>query len=324
VIRFGIIGAGNNAAGHARYFHANPRTEVVAVADPDAGRATALAGEVEARPVADYTEFLDAVDAVVISSPNHLHREHAVGSARAGKHVYCEKPMGIHLDEARAIAAAINDAGVQSGVGFSVQFGGVVQTMKRLMAEGRIGKLISVWSRRLVQSKQPRTGWRADHAKSGGLLFEINIHELDWMMSVGGDVERVYAQTRTTVASGPRSNDHLWVMMNFAGGAVGSHEGSWHSAAPNHFKGIHGTVGAAYTDEWGQQLYVGTMGEQEREEIATDEPYDKRANFLDCIEHGAEPAADVNWGLKVMTVAEAVFRSAETGQPIDLREGASL
>ncbi len=59
-------------------------------------------------------------------------------------------------------------------------------------------------------------GWRADPAKSGGLLFEINIHEIEWMMAAG-EVKSVYAKTRTVVPHpNPRANDHLWVTMNYA------------------------------------------------------------------------------------------------------------
>ena len=76
MVRIGVIGAGNNGAGHARYYAQSPRAELVAVADPDADRAGPLAEETGSRKVADAAEFLDDVDAVIIASPNHLHLEH--------------------------------------------------------------------------------------------------------------------------------------------------------------------------------------------------------------------------------------------------------
>jgi predicted dehydrogenase len=93
MIRIGIIGAGPNAQGHAHYYHQSPRARVAAIADVALDRAQALAGEVQAKAVSDYTQFLNDVDAVVVSSPNFLHREQAIACAQAGKHVYCEKPI---------------------------------------------------------------------------------------------------------------------------------------------------------------------------------------------------------------------------------------
>ena len=111
MIRIGIIGAGPNATGHASCFGKCPRTHVAAVADTDFPRAEALATQCgDAQPVRDYREFLDRVDAVVISWPNFLHCEQAVACAAAGKHLYCEKPMGLNfLDCIEHDAAPVAD-----------------------------------------------------------------------------------------------------------------------------------------------------------------------------------------------------------------------
>lgn len=95
MIRIGVIGAGPNATDHAQYYHQSPRTQVVAVDDPNMARAQVLAAECGADALADYQEFLDRVDAVVVASPNFLHKEQAIESANARKHIYCEKPRGL-------------------------------------------------------------------------------------------------------------------------------------------------------------------------------------------------------------------------------------
>jgi len=195
MVRIGIIGAGPNAAGHAHYYHSSFRAKVVAVADPIRERAEALASQVDARSTEDFRTFLDTVDAVVVSSPNFLHEEHAVAVAKAGKHVYCEKPLGLDLASADRIAAAIYAAGVRSCVGFAVRFDAPIQTMIQRSAQGDLGALLSLCSRRVMYVDPASFGWRTDPEKSGGLLYEINIHELDWMIKVGGPVESVYART---------------------------------------------------------------------------------------------------------------------------------
>lgn len=323
MIRIGIVGAGKNAGGHVQYYAKSDRAKVVAVADVNLPAAEALAATCGARATADYRCFLDAVDAVVISSPNFLHAEQAVVCAEAGKHVYCEKPMGLDLAEARRIADAVAQAGVQSAVGFSVRFAGNMQALLRRVRAGDLGRLVSVWSRRLMYI-DPATvsGWRRDPAKSGGLLLEINVHELDWMMAAGGDVRSVYARAVAEDSDHPRANDHLWIVLNFAEGAVGSHEGSWRSSAVCFYRGCHGTAGALATDEWGGGLLHTPVGGT-RSEAPVDPAFDKHGNFLDAIEGRAPSVVDARWGLRVMTVAEAIFESVRTGHVVSVADLAS-
>ncbi len=318
--RIGIIGAGPNAAGHARYFAQSDQAQLVAIADVALDRAQELATELQAGAVADYRDFLDGVDAVVVSSPNFLHHEQAIACVSAGKHIYCEKPMGLNLEQAREIAGAVNKAGVKSVVGFATRFGSDVQTMQRLVRAGELGDLISVCSRRLgFIDPTSASKWRLDHKLSGGLLYEINIHEVDWMMCLGGEVHSVYARTWSANRDSERSNDHIFVTLAFAGGANGMHEGSWLSSNPQYFRSVEGTRAGASTDEWGTKLYFAERGKG-RNEIGTDPAFDLRGHFLDSIQNDATPVANVDWALQVMTVAEAILLSAAENRVVTMQE----
>ncbi len=325
-IRFGIIGAGPNASGHARYFKKSDRSEVVAIADPDTARATALAEEVGARPLADYREFLDEVDAVVISSPNHFHCEQAVTCAEAGKHIYCEKPMGINLAEAEQMTAAMNKAGVKSAIGFSVRWGKGFPTMTEQAQSGALGRVITIWSRRMAhlgRGLDSSSGsWRGDPAKSGGLLMEVNIHEIDWIMATGGEVSSVYARTTANNSEHPRANDHLSIIINFENGAVGTHTGSWHCAAADYCRGVVGLDKVLYTDQWSTKLFeAANERDAEHKEIENLQTTDKHAEFLDAIQNDGRSIVDVNWGLKVMRVTEAIYQSANENAVIPVTNG---
>lgn len=321
MIRIGIIGAGPNAAGHGKYFAACHRTKVVAVADPDTARADALAKDTGAKAYGDFRQFLDQVDAVVVSSPNFLHREQAIAVAQAGRHLYCEKPVGLNGTDARAIAAAVKSAKVVSQVGFSVRFDGAVQEMLRRYQNGELGELVSTASRRLVWMEPVKSGWRADHSKSGGLLYEINIHEIEWMM-YAAEVKSVYARKRSTVNQGPMANDHIWVTLNYANGAVGTHEGSWLSPTCMFYRNLQGSEAGCSTNEWGSDLYF-ARGSANRETITGLKSYDVRGNFLDAIAGTAKATADVDWGVKVMSVCDALLESARTGLPVPVNAAAA-
>ncbi len=314
MIRIGVIGAGAKAAEHVQWFTRSGRAVVSAIADPDTARAEALASTCGARACARYESLLEDVDAVVVASPNRFHAEQTIRSARAGLHVYCEKPVGLSGAQAREMGQAASSAGVVSAVGFSVRQHPTIQTMHRLVREGYMGQLVSVWSRRMFQmDTQELTGWRANLSESGGVLLEINVHEIDWMMMIGGEVETVYARTSATVTQGPGANDHLWVTLGFAGNATGVHEGSWSSAMPAFFRGAHGTLGGAQTDEWGGHLMSARMSE-DRTPMTLDPAMDVRQTFLDGVLEGKPVDCDLAWGAKVMAVADAILTSAQTGQ----------
>ena len=216
------------------------------------------------------------------------------------------------------MAGAARRAGVASAVGFSVRLHPTIQTLFRLHDAGDLGDLVSCWSRRLMAIKPGHfTGWRADTAQTGGLLLEINVHEIDWMMRLAGPVARVFAATRATMSSGPRANDHLWVHLDFERGAKGTHEGSWAAPTANFFRGAYGTSAGAQTDEWGGELRH-TGGDGKTAKLDLDAPFDLRAAWLDAAEGGPACECDLDWGVQVMRVCDAIFASAESGRPVDL------
>lgn len=193
--------------------------------------------------------------------------------------------------------------------------------MQRLAHGGELGQLVSLCSRRLCFIDPAGAAkWRGDHALSGGVMLEINIHELDWMMAIGGEVESVYARIFATDTSNSRNNDHVWVSLNFANGATGTHEGSWLPVLPQFFRSVQGTQAGLSTGEWGSTLLYG-RGSEGRETIAPEASFDLRGNFLDSIDNRAVAVADANYGSKVMAVIEAIFESAAANQVVNISRG---
>lgn len=321
VTKIGIIGAGGNASGHARYYASSPRSEVVAIADPFAEAAQKLASEVGAEAVDDFTALLNQVDAVVVSSPNPFHRDQAVACAAAGKHVYCEKPMGINYAEAKAIAEAVRAAKVRCAIGFSVSASPVIQTLLKRLRTGDCGPLVGIMSRRMMNlGDAVQKGWRADHSKTGGLLYEINIHEIEWMMRLAGSVESAYGCFVAEGKDDPIANDHLAVTLNFASGAFGMHQGSQLSPFPSFMKSVEGRSGAFFADGWGAELRFARRDGGEAETVQLEPQIDLREDFLNGIQNGTPLFNDFEWGLKVMAVAEAIVRSAAGKRAVRIDE----
>jgi predicted dehydrogenase len=203
-VRVGFIGAGRIADLHARAYANNPTGTLFAVADTSPGRAATRAGEWGAdRSYADYREMVadPDVDAVEILLPHFLHREVAVAALEAGKHVSLQKPMGVNLGEADAIAGAAANADVVFRVFDNFLSYAPYRFAKRLIDEGEIGDPLSL--RVNVVNGNGIGGWdvpdeawawRADPAQSGGppAILDHGAHLAASIYYFMGPVERVH------------------------------------------------------------------------------------------------------------------------------------
>lgn len=319
MIRIGIIGAGpmgrRNAKGLAEH---RERCRITCIVDPNTEAAQTAAQPYDARVFDNHTTALDEVDAVVIATPNHMHADQAVACAAAGKHVFIEKPMALSTADADRIVDAVESAGVASLIGFSVRFDAVPHTMKSIFESGELGALRSIWSRRISFSRagrRPGKPWRADIAKSGGVLSELMAHEIDWMVSVAGMPETVYCRKMSREHSDERNNDHIWMMLGFADEVTGTIEGSQMGTIADFYRGLMAEKGSLFTRAWGRQLYRQTSGDSE-DHLENLSGFDKYAHFLDVIDNRCESVADAAWGRTIVGLTETALQSAMTGRAL--------
>ena len=137
-----------------------------------------------------------AIQAVVLATPHSLHREQVVAAAQAGKHVFCEKPLALTALDARAMIEACNRAGVALAVGHNRRFWPAMQALKRIVDEGRLGRLLHVEGHNSNENSNRVTGgWRTLPQESpGGGFTGAGLHALDAMIGLCGPVRRVRAQ----------------------------------------------------------------------------------------------------------------------------------
>jgi predicted dehydrogenase len=188
-VRLGIIGAGNIASLNVPGYLAHDRCDVVALCDPRQEVAERRAREWDvARVYATVEELLaDAdLDAVEILSPTHLHKEHVVAAARAGKHISCQKPMANSVDDCREMLAAVEEAGVIFRISECFYHYPPLVEAKRLIADGAIGTPTMLRMRTVVgdtdspfQAALDPSGyeWRFDGRSPGGHLFDDMVHK---------------------------------------------------------------------------------------------------------------------------------------------------
>ena len=277
---FGWMGRVHTQA-YTRVLHHFPQLTVaprlVAVADEVPGRAEEAAEQFGfTTPTRDWHEVAANPDvaAVSIAAPNFLHREIGVAMAKAGKHIWIEKPVGLTADDARAVADAVKEAGVQGAVGFNYRNAPAVTAAKEMIDGGELGTITHVRFRLFSDYAAHPEGalsWRFERERGGsGALGDLASHGVDLARHLLGEIDTLVADTaiflparaRPTGATaghtrasggemGPVENeDYVTSLLRFASGARGVLEASRVSVGEQNNYGfeIHGTKGAVFWD----------------------------------------------------------------------------
>jgi predicted dehydrogenase len=173
----------------------------------------------------------DGVHAVVIATPNRVHREIALAAFALGKHVLCEKPLALDLADAREMHAAGERAGVRHMTAFTYRFVPGMRYLKHLVDSGYLGEPLHFRAIRLQDWGRRALGWRQLAAEAGtGEIGDMLSHRLDYGHLLLGPMSRVVADTRLNVRErdGGRADVEDWVggLCRFAGGPSGVFESS--------------------------------------------------------------------------------------------------
>ena len=201
-LRLAIVGAGSRGTGYARRAVAEGAT-ITAVVEPDPERLAAFLTEFSGQPIERFDTWQDiagraerVADAVVVATPDRLHADPAIGLAGAGYHLLLEKPIAPTEEESARIVRAAEDAGVMLAVCHVMRYSAYSRTLKRLLDDGAIGRLVS------VEHLEPIGWWHFAHSyvrgnwareeDSGPMLLTKSSHDIDWLSYIVGlPAERV-------------------------------------------------------------------------------------------------------------------------------------
>lgn len=221
---WGIIGLGRIAGSQvAPGITACENSTLVSVVSRDRGRAGEFArAHGAANALDDYAKMLadPAVDAVYIATPNALHADQVVAAARAGKHVLCDKPLALTVEDARRCAEECRTAGVRLGIMFQTRYHDGLADAAKLVRDGGIGDVV-VAEVTMSGGRNLPKGWRTDPALAGlGTLNNIGVHAFDVLRYLlGSEVTEVTALTDSE--PGYRIDTTALVLLRFSGGTIG-------------------------------------------------------------------------------------------------------
>jgi predicted dehydrogenase len=330
-LRVGIIGCGGISRAHARgWLTVAGQARVTALADIDQANLDLLTerlggGVAQYR---DYRELLAGagVDVVDICLPHHLHKEAIVAAAEAGKHILCEKPLCLNLEEAAACNAAIERAGITFMAAHNTLFMPSLQAARKRLDAGALGQVYMLYCADNFVSgggAPPPLTWRSKIAtKGGGELIDTGYHPTYRLLYLAD------APPAAVTAMSGRYRIHHWegedtaqVMVRFADGVIGTILSSWAMDLPlgRYWWYANGERGQMYgTDD---TLFV--------KEHGFDEPAAKRyppvdtyvaeiQHFTQCLHSGRRPIHTNVEATEALRLILAAYRSIETGRTVEV------
>ena len=343
-VRFGIIGVGNMGSAHARCIAGGEIAGAVlsALCDTDANRRDALRALYPNVPVFHtHRELLDSglVDAIIVATPHAAHPPIAIDAFRKGLHVLVEKPAGI---ETKSVLE-MNEVAKESGRIFSIMFNQranrLFRRAREILRSGELGEfrrsiwIITNWYRK--QTYYDSGIWRGTWAgEGGGVLINQAPHNLDLWQWICGMPKTVYAQCYVGLHHDVEVEDDATLMVEYEGGATGLFVTSTGDYPGTNRLEITGSRGKLLLENGKLTLTHLSMDERElrmtgkhiypEAEITEilDEPYcghaEILANFTDAILHGTPLLAPGDEGICELTLSNAAYLSAWTGEKIEL------
>ncbi len=323
-----------HAEGYIHNLRAIPDVEMIGFADEDADRGRHFSALYDTRWFESYEKLLaEKPDGVVICSENAYHRYLAEMAAAAGAHILSEKPLAITLEDAQPMIDACERAGVQLMTAFPMRFSAPVIEVKKLVESGQLGHIFGCNATNQGQLPRLHTAYPRDwfvdkKLAGGGAAADHTVHVADllrWFL--GCEVVEVYAELNGIFYSDENLNVETGglVMLTFENGTFATIDCSW-SKPPNYstWGGLTmelvGEHGLAAVDAFKQVMPVYGQGAA-RPYLAywgSDANQGMVNEFVTAIRDGRTPSVTGYDGYKAVEIVQAVYRSAESGQPVKL------
>ncbi len=335
-VRIGMLGCGFIGEFHAQGLRYVREAQLVAGCDADAARRDAYAARFGCRPVATLDELCadPEVDLVVVSVPNHLHRDAVLAIAAAGKGVACTKPLGRNAAEAADMLGAVDAAGVFNAYLENVIFNPDLLRMRDMVRAGSIGRLTTVRAREGHSGPHAAHFWNADLA-GGGAMLDMASHGVEYARFLFGKdapVAEVFAWAATLV-HGERTSgeDNAILVLRLADGRAATIDVSWSSKGglEGRFE-AYGDAGRLITDISVGSLkafverpagYVVEKADAETgwifpvpDEVRVHGHDLMMADVVGAFAEGRAPQETFRDGFAVNAILDAAYRSAQSGR----------
>jgi myo-inositol 2-dehydrogenase / D-chiro-inositol 1-dehydrogenase len=331
-MRVGVVGAGRIGRVHAGFLAGRVRGAVLAgVHDVRSEEALALAGE-HGVPAYDGVEGMlsdSEVQAVAICSSTDTHADLAIAAARAGKAIFCEKPLSLELADVERVRTAVAEAGVAFQIGFNRRFDPGHRSVRDAVVRGAVGQVHLV----RISSRDPFPPPLEYVRVSGGLFLDMTIHDFDMARYVtGSDVVEVYARGSVRIEPSYREAgdvDTALVMLEHEDGCVTAIDNSRRSTyGYDQRVEVFGSAGMAASGNPPTHAGVVLTAEGESSSVMPSFFLDRYAEsyeraweaFVDAVRDGREPAVGIDDARAPLVIGLAAWRSLRERRPVRIEE----
>jgi len=337
---FGIIGCGTIANWHVAGIRACKDAVLVGAADFKPEFSEKFCTKYGIKQFMSVEEMLACpeIDVVCICTPSGLHAGYAIQVANAGKHVVCEKPMALTVEDCDKVIEAVEKNNVKCCVISQSRFTKTTQTIKKALEEGKLGRVVTAdVSMKYYRSPEYYLagGWRGTwKMDGGGALMNQGIHGIDALQYLMGNVKSIYGYART-LARDIEVEDTCSAVLEFENGAVGIIQGTT-SVYPGYPRrlSISGTKGTitineeifeCYDIEGEDTLPEGVViGGDQRSGAADPTNMDTEgheiqiADMVDAILTDRQPKVNARDGKRPVQIITAIYKSSQTGEKVEL------
>lgn len=337
-MRIGVIGAGVIGELRALSVASNDSTELVFLVDVDQARGKSIADRLKTAAAADFREAIGThrPDAVIVSSPVHLHEEMCQAAFDQGCHVLCEKPLSNSFASSRRIYDAAVTASRTLAVGFNFRFYPCMRFVRDCVRDGRLGELDHV---RVFGGHDGLANFRQDwmyraELSGGGAMMDIGIHLTDLARFLVGEIAEVSAVTTNAVWQVPGSEDNAMAVLTTATGLPVSYHATWNEWTRYRVQvDVYGRLGMArgsYAPMFNELVTHDKPGARRRRQVKRYPEFvvreklkgwqsttaitfrEELAAFLKMIEGQSVDLADGWAGVRAVEVAEAAYASSRS------------
>jgi predicted dehydrogenase len=326
--KIGIIGLANfsHAKSYMRYMSAMPEVELVGIAERNKELAAPFIDSCRLPYYENYHDLLaQNIDAVIVCSENVFHAEMCIEAARAGKHILCEKPLGVTVPQMRKTIAAAAKAQVKLMTMLPSRYSASVWKAKKAIDSGEIGELVAINGSN--RGKSP-SGWYTDKELSaGGAIIDHTVHIAGIMnFLTGARIKEVYAQSGTFFGD-KEVEDAGIIHATFDNGVIATLDPSW-SRCKSYPIGVDvtmhivGTKGAILLDNYNtrNELYSDDAMRTRWNYFGDNNPEYLIRDFIASLKEDKEVRSTGEDGLYASAVALAAYRSIELGEPVAMDE----
>ena len=330
----GVYGVGDAGKQYIKAINNNPLSEVTVVVGRNKERLENRIKNlgIESEVLTDYNELVSRndIDIVVLTGPHFLHAKESIKVARAGKHIICEKPIGMNYAEVLQVSEAVKKSGVKFQNGLVANWYAYILNLKQMVKDNILGKIFYIeadYMHNLSHWTQAWDQWQV-HKRKGGPSAPLigGIHTIDVLRRFGGVPKEVFAyQTWGNIKDYEYAPTYIAVVQ-FEDGVIGKTSCSYEIESPYHTNFIfHGTKGSVRNEKFYlKKTFPGQIEWQKFETIFVDSrlvthhPFQNLVDdFINAIENNGNTVCNIDETVKTHELCYGIEKSMETKKIVE-------